>query len=187
MKDEAKMTDRDRYLSKIALEGWVEPNPLFSEILPRLFMGGTANGDTIYEPQGPNVRREDLPFDSIMTMYYASRPADWNIQELRYAIKDSHLGDVNLDRLLRAVQWGHEQWAIRGDRLLVRCQGGLNRSGLVMALILIRNGMSAGEAIDMIRTKRGSYALYNNEYVTWLLDNGESFARDAVLPADQEL
>jgi hypothetical protein len=187
MDNETKMTEHQRYLSTFSVDGWLEPDPLFSEILPGLFMGGTAGGDTIYEPQIPDFRRADLPFDSIVTMYYASRPADWNVQELRYAIKDSHLGDVNLDRLLRAVQWGWEQWAIRGDRVLVRCQGGLNRSGLVMALILIKNGMDAGQAIETIRLKRGERALYNNDYVMWLLDNGDAFARDAVLPIDQEL
>lgn len=50
----------------------------------------------------------------------------------------------------------------------MRCQAGLNRSGLVMALVLIREGYTADEAIALIRLRRGSAALCNHQFVAWL-------------------
>ena len=56
-----------------------------------------------------------------------------------------------------------------GKRVNIRCQAGLNRSGLVTALTLMISGLSADQAIDTLRAKRSSYALCNGEYEHWLL------------------
>jgi protein-tyrosine phosphatase len=58
---------------------------------------------------------------------------------------------------------------------LVRCQAGLNRSGLVTALILMSTGLDAETAIREIRKNRAEIALFNNEYVTWLMTEGAAF------------
>ena len=42
----------------------------------------------------------------------------------------------------------------RGERVLVHCKGGLGRSGLVAARIMVELGYSAGEAIDAVRAAR---------------------------------
>ena len=42
-----------------------------------------------------------------------------------------------------------------GRRVLVHCTEGLNRSGVVVARALMHMGMMAGEAIDLVRAKRG--------------------------------
>jgi len=55
-----------------------------------------------------------------------------------------------------------------GRRVLVRCSGGLNRSGLVVAAALIRDGAAPTAAIDAVRRARGPYALTNPAFVTWL-------------------
>jgi len=72
------------------------------------------------------------------------------------------------------VEFGYNRW-LSGDRLLVRCQAGLNRSGLVTALILMSTGLDAETAISEIRNKRADVALFNTEYVTWLLTEGAAF------------
>jgi len=72
------------------------------------------------------------------------------------------------------VEFGYNRW-LSGDRVLVRCQAGLNRSGLVTALILMSTGLDAGTAIEEIRKKRAEVALFNNEYVTWLINSGAQF------------
>lgn len=51
---------------------------------------------------------------------------------------------------------------------LVHCSAGLNRSALVIALALIKRGMTAGDAISLIRAKRGSDALHNTTFTEWL-------------------
>ena len=150
------------------------PAALFSEILPNLFQGGTDDNDVIHVAHARNKRRSDMPFDSIVTMYAWARPADWNVQELRYGIPDNLISDIDLSRLRKAVDFAHQQWK-SGDRVLVRCQAGLNRSGLVTALVLIKEGYSPDQAIDLIRANRGEDALCNSHFEQWLLTSATSF------------
>ncbi len=147
---------------------------LYSMIAPNLFQGGTDDLDVIHLAQTNNRPRTDLPFDAIVTMYAWARPADWNIQEFRYGVPDASIKDIDLDRLRQAVDFGYDRWK-QGDRVLVRCQAGLNRSGLVLALILIKDGIAPQEAINCIRDGRGPDALFNDNFHAWLLKEGEKF------------
>ena len=147
---------------------------LYSMIAPNLFQGGTDDLDVIHLAQTNNRPRIDLPFDAIVTMYAWARPADWNIQEFRYGVPDASIKDIDLDRLRQAVEFGYDRWK-QGDRVLVRCQAGLNRSGLVLALILIKDGIAPQEAINCIRDGRGPDALFNDNFHAWLLEEGEKF------------
>lgn len=150
------------------------PDALFSEILPNLFQGGTDDNDVIHVAHSNYQRRSDMPFDSIITMYAWAKPADWNVQELRYGIPDNLISDIDLNRLRKAVDFAYQQWK-SGDRVLIRCQAGLNRSGLVMALVLIKDGYKPIEAIELIRAQRGEYALCNIHFEQWLTARAESF------------
>ena len=150
-----------------------QPNALFNEIATNLFMGGTDDMDVIHFP-AKNKTRNDLPFDAIVTMYAYAQPADWKVQEFRYGVPDASITDIDLDRLRQAVDFGYDRWK-QGDRVLVRCQAGLNRSGLILALILIKDGLEPAEAINRIRDNRGPDALFNDNFHAWLLKEGESF------------
>ena len=55
-----------------------------------------------------------------------------------------------------------------GRTVLVRCAGGLNRSGLVIGLALIKQGRTPEEAIDLVRAARGPWALCNGAFVRYL-------------------
>ena len=147
---------------------------LYSMIAPNLFQGGTDDLDVIHLAQTNNRPRTDLPFDAIVTMYAWARPADWKVQEFRYGVPDASITDIDLDRLRQAVDFGYDRWK-QGDRVLVRCQAGLNRSGLVLALILIKDGLKPAEAIARIRENRGEDALFNRAFHNWLLTEGENF------------
>ena len=151
-----------------------QPISLYSEIAPNLFMGGTADEDVIHQAVAYNKARTDLPFDAIITMYAWANPADWRVQEFRYGIYDSAIEDIDLDRLKQAVEFGYNRW-LSGDRVLVRCQAGLNRSGLVTALIMMSTGLDAETAIEQIRENRAEIALFNNNYVEWLMSEGAQF------------
>ena len=52
-----------------------------------------------------------------------------------------------------------------GSRVLVTCQAGLNRSGIVVAQALKLNGHSAEDAIAAVRRARGDWALCNEAFV----------------------
>jgi protein-tyrosine phosphatase len=107
-------------------------------------------------------------------MYAWARPADWNVQEFRYGVPDASITDIDLNRLREAVEFAHSRWKA-GDRVLIRCQAGLNRSGLVTALLLIKDGHSPETAITMIRTGRGEDALFNTSFTDWLITEAETF------------
>jgi hypothetical protein len=53
---------------------------------------------------------------------------------------------------------------------LVHCQAGLNRSALVVALALIRDGRSPKHAIELLRAKRSPAVLCNPAFEAWLLE-----------------
>jgi hypothetical protein len=54
----------------------------------------------------------------------------------------------------------------------------LNRSGLVIALVLISAGYSAIDAIELIREKRSQWVLHNPEFERWLLElDGTAWTR----------
>ena len=147
---------------------------LFSMIAPNLFQGGTEDLDFIHLPVSINRPRTALPFDAIVTMYAWARPADWNVQEFRYGVPDASISEIELPRLKQAVEFGYDRWKA-GDRVLIRCQAGLNRSGLVMALILMKDGNSPERAIQIIRNCRGEDALFNRSFATWLIEDGLRF------------
>jgi protein-tyrosine phosphatase len=148
--------------------------PLFSEILPNLFMGGTDDDDVIHIPARIYNRNNALPFDAIVTMYEFARPAFGGVQEFRYAVPDASIFEIDLERLRDAVEFAHARWKA-GDRVLIRCQAGLNRSGLVTALLLIKEGHAPHEAIDLIRMKRSQDALCNMDFAEWIAEDGKTF------------
>lgn len=144
------------------------PTELWSEILPGLWQGGTDDYDVVhYGTSKPGVGAED--FDFVATMYASANPVDWFVREMRFGFYDHDMKDFNTDDLYDLVVIAHRQWK-SGNRVLIRCQAGLNRSGLVMALVLIREGYTAAEAIHLIRSQRGQAALCNRTFEQWLLE-----------------
>jgi protein-tyrosine phosphatase len=93
---------------------------------------------------------------------------DWFVREMRFGFYDHDMSDFNPEDLRDIVTISHRQWK-SGNRVLIRCQAGLNRSGLVMALVLIREGYTPAEAIHLIRSQRGQAALCNSTFERWLL------------------
>jgi protein-tyrosine phosphatase len=150
--------------------------PLWSEILPGLFQGGTYDLDIIGDPDAiehndprytPVITTKD--FDTVVTLYQWAHPADWFVRELRYPFYDKDVNHFPFQELFDIVKLAHADWK-RNKRVLVRCQAGLNRSGLITALILIREGYNAVEAIRMQREARSNWVLFREEFVEFLLN-----------------
>jgi hypothetical protein len=142
---------------------------LYSEILPGLFMGGTADEDIICYPKKIGVIGEKSKFDSVATLYASAHPVGWGISERRFGFPDSALDENILPDIYAIADWVYEEWK-SGKKVLVRCQAGWNRSGLVTALALIKNGYTPQDAIDLIRARRSPYALCNVDFVKSLKD-----------------
>jgi hypothetical protein len=143
---------------------------LYSEILPGLYQGGTADRETIEHAQTLRYFDGDGAFDSIVTLYAWAAPANWGVEERRFGFPDAALDAANLPRIHALAKWAFAEWS-SGRRVLVRCQAGLNRSGLVTALVLMHAGYSAEEAIELIRERRSPYALFNERFAEYLLSS----------------
>ena len=140
--------------------------PLWSEVVEGLWQGGTADHDIHSQLKKPMITKKD--FDTVITMYAYANPVDWFVREIRYGVWDSNMKDFDAEELFDIVRVAHSDWK-KGKKVLIRCQAGWNRSGLVMALVLIREGMEAQKAINLIRAKRSPHALCNSTFATWLL------------------
>jgi protein tyrosine phosphatase len=160
-------THRDDYL----------PRNLWNEIVPRLWLGGTDDSDvTYYGNKKQDAFITVKNFDFVVSMYASSLPVDWFVQEIRFGIWDSNMEDFSTEELRDIVQLAHKAWK-NNKRVLIRCQAGLNRSGLVMALVLIREGYEPAEAIRIMRENRSSMVLCNRNFVRWLMNlNSEELA-----------
>jgi protein-tyrosine phosphatase len=72
----------------------------------------------------------------------------------------------DMDRLHAVAKLGAEL-VKRGDRVLAHCGVGLNRSALMIALILQYLGMDGAAAIERCRERRPG-ALYNKVFTEYL-------------------
>ena len=158
------------------LNSW-DPNPLYSEITYGLYQGGTPNNERLRV--GGTGSDSTVGFDAVITMYYDVAPANRSIPELRFLFKDGKISEIDLDELRHTIIWGRRH-LLADHKLLVRCQAGLNRSGLIAALLLMLDGHAVEEAITLLREKRSEWALCNDEYVTWLFEHGEKFIKGII-------
>ena len=127
--------------------------PLSSEILPGLWMGGTDDLDLVNRAGRLPSASDPKDFDAVVTLSAYSKPVGWYVHEFRYCIPDASLDDEHAEELEKIADWAYLQWK-SGKQVLVRCQAGMNRSGLVTALILMRDRMKPKAAIALIRSKR---------------------------------
>ena len=158
---------------------WPEYAP--DEILPGLWQGGTEDDDVIGCPRPAGHYDRCYPFDLVVTLYADAQPVPWEVEELRFGFPDSSLTPRAIERAVALSAHAHSRWQ-SGARVLVRCQAGVNRSGLVMALTLMRHGLSATDAIGLIRERRGPAALSNRHFVRWLVE--EAHRHVSVDPSD---
>src|SRR6266545_2823323 len=62
------------------------------------------------------------------------------------------------------------EWAagyVEDGPTLIHCQAGLNRSGLLTAMVLIRQGRTVAEAVSLLREKRSPAVLCNRGFERW--------------------
>lgn len=148
--------------------GLANPANPVSEILPGLFQGGTLREQVIDQEQLLVKFHEDpRPYDSVVTLYPWAAPFGFGVEERRFGFPDGEIIDEYLPRIEALAEWAHAEWA-SGRRVLVRCAGGMNRSGLITALVLLRAGYSADDAIALVRAKRSINALTNPWFVAYL-------------------
>ena len=81
-----------------------------------------------------------------------------------FPIYDEALPDLNK---LHAVAGFGARLVAQGDKVLVHCGMGLNRSALIAGLILTYQGMKGMDAVELLRRKRPG-ALFNENFADYL-------------------
>ena len=147
----------------------VTESNLFSEILPNLYISGTRGEDVLENPLSYYELMEPAPFDSCVTLYGHARPFGYYVREQRFGIMDSEIDPKTIPEILQLVDWLHSEWKL-GKRVAAKCQAGWNRSGWIVALVLLKEGFSASDAISLIREKRSPHALSNPHFVAHVED-----------------
>lgn len=142
---------------------------LTSEILPNLFVGGTHDADTVDQIQRLASLSEPAIYDCVASLYAFSAPMGWHVHEMRFGFQDGPLNELSKQKVREIAKWLHHEWK-SGKKVLARCQAGINRSCLTIALVLLREGYSAEAAIKLIRTQRFSHALSNQQFVRFIFD-----------------
>jgi len=143
------------------------PQDLYSEILPGLWQGGTHDFDTLEFPKEYPIWNSQREFDSVATLYAIAHPVGWGVAERRYGFPDSVLSEKDIPEIHSIADWAYMEWKA-GKKVLIRCQAGLNRSGICMALVLMKDGYGPKHAIDLIRARRSPHALCNADFVRYL-------------------
>lgn len=131
--------------------------PIISHVEGHLWQGG------FLETSGLET---DLPgFEYVLSLY------PWRRYRTTGELREERLydrGSVPDPALLEDLAaWVNEKRAL--GPTLVHCQAGLNRSGLVTALALIRAGSAPADAIALLRAKRSPAVLCNTAFEQWLL------------------
>lgn len=144
----------------------------WNEIVPQLWMGGHhyGNADGVRVPAIVGTE-----FDVVISLYQAEGHGPGpDVEHHHLAIPDAvlHAEQLAAARALARIAAA----AVRAERsVMVRCQYGYNRSGLVVAQTLLDLGHSVDDAIALIRLRRSRYALNNEFFVKYLtigLDGG---------------
>jgi protein-tyrosine phosphatase len=147
---------------KVRVRGWSShgnmriDTPYITPVVDGLYHGGVQHG---------LILPKDIKY--VLSLYkWEAYMADPSVEVLTVTMLDSL--DQELDGVEELAAWVNARRE-RGN-VLVHCQAGLNRSSLVVATALVRNGdvKNGAEAIELMRAQRTPAVLCNpafEEYV----------------------
>jgi protein-tyrosine phosphatase len=132
--------------------------PFISRIAVNLWQGGCQTGLVL----PPNI-------DHVISLYPWERyvvehPIDSELFVRMFDATD--MPDPN--QIRNIAEWVNS--CRRMGETLVHCQAGLNRSGLIVTYALMLEGMSASDAIALLRAQRSPAVLCNATFEAWLRD-----------------
>lgn len=127
----------------------------WSEIIPGLWMGGDERS-----PVGE--------FDHVVSLCpWGEECTPGPPGQTEWFIADAEVPDDADERVWEIAREVSDRLE-RGQDILVRCQMGINRSGLIVAATLMTRGWDADDAITRIRERRDPMALSNTFFTHWL-------------------
>ena len=135
----------------------------WDEAMPGLFVGG-------HEAQSGDCRVTDQ-FDVVISLH--TQPdfgPDEGIEHHTHTMIDGPLNPADHQRLNELAEAAVN--AVHAGRtVLVRCHAGMNRSGLVAAMAMIKMGWSLDDAIAKMRSVRSHWVLFNDSFVDFLREH----------------
>lgn len=148
---------RQRRMSGVAIHGNTPFDvPYISHIEGDLYQGGCMNGLVL--PNNIDKVLSLYPWEQ----YYIERDDVERLEVKMYDSEDQAFDQ--LDELAEKVN----SWLKQGFKVLVHCQAGLNRSSLVAARVLMLQGKTADEAINLLRNNRSKACLCNPSFEKYL-------------------
>lgn len=145
------------------------PNAEYHEILPNLYLGGHVWRDDsgrIRDGRSSSISN-DPSWDYVVSAYIEGYSEKTLPQcDMRLVLFDDTEEGLDEDTWRRVGSAVDEAVARykQNQKILVRCQAGYNRSGMLMCLILMRLGYTADEAIELARECRGKDVLINKSF-----------------------
>ena len=131
--------------------------PHISRIHSNLYQGGCMVSGLVLPER---FRAHVCLYDG--DVYEVSNP---EVECLAVRMEDSH--DQDMSEVDTTARWIVER--LDDGAVLVNCQAGLNRSGVVVArTLMFTEGMSADQAVETVRAGRSPLALCNSHFVAWL-------------------
>ena len=138
----------------------------WDEPIPNLAVGG-------HDSQTGDCHVTD-PFDVVISLY--SREGfgpDEGVEHHTHTMIDGALDPADHERIHELADVAAA--AVRDDKkVLVRCAAGMNRSGLVAGLAMMKLGWTFDEALTKMRAVRGPYVLFNDDFRAFLAAEEQS-------------
>lgn len=144
------------------------PNAEFHEILPNLYLGGHlwVEDGRIRDGRHSSVS-DDSSWDYVISAYiegfHEKTLPRCDMRLVLFDDTEKGLEEETWAMISSAVDEAVARWK-QSQKILVRCQAGYNRSGLLMSLILMRLGYTADGAIELVRKHRGKDVLVNKSF-----------------------
>lgn len=128
------------------------------EIVPGLYQGGSDRSPS-----------KDL-FTVVLSVGHVrfNRECETGLRELVDPMSDTE--DAAYDPYDHVRRWALEvvSWVEEGETVLVRCNAGWNRSGVIVVRAMMEMGWSVDDALKHVRGTRSPHALCNSRFEAWL-------------------
>lgn len=167
------------------------PDAEYHEVLPRLFVGGHQWAENVLQARDSRHSSiaADASWDYIVSAYVSDWEASWprcDHRLVRFGDTEDGLDDETWEKIGLAVDRVVIRW-VAGEKVLIRCQSGYNRSGMIAALVLMRLGLTAEEAIRLLRETRGPDVLINPVFEEYVREREKSYREPNALPMTKAL
>lgn len=97
---------------------------------------------------------EDFEFELLEILRLGEMVAEMGMRWMHAPIRDGDRPDTRFEGLWETIGPELHRRIESGERILIHCRGGLGRTGLVAALLLIERGCPARDAMHRVRAVR---------------------------------